>query len=119
METTIIEKQIKMLDEGIDGLLLHGGKMAEIILQLLIYIDQRRWNFHPRLYTKTKPMCLSHIVVRVLSDNYYLYLRKRCQMQRRKNLIRRRVHHHLRILFLYKLIEMSNLPMLVLRILSD
>ena len=52
------------------------------------YIGKRRRNFHLRTNREAKTVRLSYIVIRVLPDNDYLHLMKRCQFKCRKNLLR-------------------------------
>ena len=47
---------------------------SQIILQFFIDIYQRWRNIHLRFHRKTQSMSLSHIVVRILTDNNHLHL---------------------------------------------
>ena len=79
----------------------------QIILQFFINILQRWRNFFLiRKDRKRKTMCLMFIVIRVLSQNQYFYLTKRCKMQCIKNILCRRIHNRAAILFFHKLIQL-------------
>ena len=79
----------------------------QIILQFFINILQRWRNFFLiRKDRKRKTMRLMFIVIRVLSQNQYFYLTKRCKMQCIKNILCRRIHNRAAILFFHKLIQL-------------
>ena len=68
----------------------------------------QRWRnfFLIRKDRKRKAMCLMFIVIRVLSQNQYFYLTKRCKMQCIKNILCRRIHNRAAVLFFHKLIQL-------------
>ena len=47
------------------------NRNAEVGLQLLIDILQRRRQFYPRLYRKSKPVCLSRLMIGILPENHH------------------------------------------------
>ena len=59
---------------------LRDGR-TEVILYLLEDILQRRREHHPILHGETQSMCLSGLMIRVLSDNHHLHLVKRTQVE--------------------------------------
>lgn len=60
-----------------------------IVVQLLVYIPERRWDFDPLAHRKTKPVGLPLSVVRILPDNDEFYLREWTQVQCRKGIFHR------------------------------
>ena len=67
-----------------------GDRFAQITLQLLVYIHQRRWRRYAILHRETQTMCLIDIMIRILTNNHHAHLVKRTQIKRTKDLTRRR-----------------------------
>ena len=57
------------------------NRRSQVLLYLLENVLQRGWELHAVLYRKTQPMGLSWLVIRVLSDDYHLYLIERTQVE--------------------------------------
>ena len=65
---------------------------AEISFQFLIDILQRRRQFYTPAHRKSQPVCLPRLMIRVLPENHGAHARGRSPLERRKKLLRGRIH---------------------------
>ena len=65
---------------------------AEISFQFLIDILQRRRQFYTPAHRKSQPVCLPRLMIRVLPENHGAHARGRGPLERRKKLLRGRIH---------------------------
>ena len=75
-----VEQQHTLLGPARQITCLRNGR-AQIILNLLEDILQRRWKLHPVLYRETQAVSLPRLMVRVLSDDDHLHLVKGTQVE--------------------------------------
>ena len=75
-----IEQQYPLFGPARQITCLRNGR-AQIILNLLEDILQRRWKLHPVLHRETQAVSLPRLMVRVLSDDDHLHLVKGTQVE--------------------------------------
>ena len=75
-----IEQQYPLFGPARQITCLRNGR-AQIILNLLEDVLQRRWKLHPVLYRETQAVSLPRLMVRVLSDDDHLHLVKGTQVE--------------------------------------
>ena len=63
------------------------NRTSQIIVELLIYIHKRRRDLHTFLHREAQSMRLAVVMVRILPEDHHLYIFKRRQMERIKNVL--------------------------------
>ncbi len=65
-------------------------RTAQIIMELLINIHERRRDLHSLLHRKAEPVCLPVVVIGILSEDHDLHILQRSQMEGVKDILCRR-----------------------------
>ena len=84
-----------------------GNRAAQIRIQILINIDQRRGNADPLVHRKTQTVRLSRSVIRILTEDHGADIFQRREGERIENIPRRRINFPRSVLIQDRFIKLS------------